>query len=166
MRKAKFSDLDKVNLIIESAKSSLKNDKVDQRQKGSPDRALIARQISRNRAYVYEFDNEVSAFAYLSEDFEPTYTSVIKDMKGNNYITVHTFCVDGTLSGKGIGKKFFDEIIEFAKKENRDSVRIDTHEDNFRMRGLIEKMGFTYVGIIYVDDGGRTMPRFAYELLL
>ena len=166
MRIAKFSDLENINKIIEKAKASLKNDGVDQWQKGSPDTVLLAREISRSRAYVYELDGEIVAFAYLSEDFEPTYTSVMKDSKANNPITVHTFCVDSNLGKKGIATRFFGEIIEFAESENRDAIRIDTHEDNFKMRGLIEKLGFSYLGIIYIDDNGTIMPRFAYELLL
>ena len=166
MRIAKFSDLDKINKIIDKAKVSLKQDGVDQWQKGSPDTALLARQISRNRAYVYEFDNEIAAYAYLSEDFEPTYTSVMKDSKAKNPITVHTFCVDSDLSKNGIATSFFGEIIDFAKAENKDAIRIDTHEDNFKMRGLIEKMDFSYLGIIYIDDMGSIMPRLAYELIL
>lgn len=87
-------------------------------------------------------------------------------MKGENSITVHTFCIDSDFGKQGIATKFFNEIIDFARDENRDAIEIDTHEDNFRMRGLIEKMGFSYMGIIYVNDNGIPMPRVAYELIL
>lgn len=166
MRIATFNDLDKIYNIVEKAKVSLKNDGVDQWQKGSPDRGLLARQISRNRAYVYEKDGQVIAYAYLSEDYEPTYAIVRNMMKGENSITVHTFCLDSDFSKQGIATKFFNQIIDFARDEKRDAIEIDTHEDNFRMRGLIEKMGFSYMGIIYVNDNGIPMPRVAYELIL
>lgn len=166
MRIATFNDLDKIYKIVEKAKESLKNDGVDQWQKGSPDRELLARQISRNRAYVYEKDGQVIAYAYLSEDYEPTYASVRNMMKGENSITVHTFCIDSDFGKQGIATKFFGQIIDFARNEKRDAIEIDTHEDNFRMRGLIEKMGFSYMGIIYVNDNGIPMPRVAYELML
>lgn len=166
MKIATFKNLDKIYQIIEKAKDSLRNDGVDQWQKGSPDRGLLARQISRNRAYVYEKDDQVIAYAYLSEDYEPTYASVRNMMKGENTITVHTFCLDSDFTKQGIASKFFSEIIDFARGENRDAIEIDTHEENFRMRGLIEKMGFSYLGIIYVNDNGTPMPRVAYELIL
>ena len=166
MRIATFNDLDKIYKIIEKAKDSLKNDGVDQWQKGSPDRGLLARQISRNRAYVYEKDGQVIAYAYLSEDYEPTYASVRNMMKGENSITVHTFCIDSDFGKQGIATKFFVQILDFARDEKRDAIEIDTHQNNFRMRGLIEKMGFSYMGIIYVNDNGTPMPRIAYELIL
>ena len=59
-----------------------------------------------------------------------------------------------------------DRIIAYAKENNKDSLRIDTHEDNFKMRGLILKMGFEELGQIYIKDDGMTKPRIAYELIL
>ena len=68
MKIAKITDIEKINKIIEKAEVSLKNDGIDQWQKGSPDRALLARQIMRNRAYVFEENDEILAYVYLSED--------------------------------------------------------------------------------------------------
>ena len=39
-------------------------------------------------------------------------------------------------------------------------LRIDTHRDNRIMQRLIEKHGFTYCGIIWLEDGTE---RLAYE---
>jgi possible acetyltransferase len=166
MRKANFKDLEKVSDIVEEAKKSLKNDGVDQWQKGTPNLPLLAKQVSRNYSYIYEKDGEVLAYAYLNPDYDPTYASVREAMKGDNSITIHTLCVNKDKMGKGIGSLFFEQIKDFAVKNNKDSLRIDTHKDNFRMRGLIKKFGFSYIGIIYINDNGIAKPRYAYELLL
>ena len=42
------------------------------------------------------------------------------------------------------------------------SIKIDTHKENFVMRGLLEKNGFEYCGIILLEDGAE---RVAYEKL-
>lgn len=166
MRKANFKDLEKVFDIVEEAKKSLKNDGVDQWQNGTPNLPLLAKQVSRNYSYIYEKDGEVLAYAYLNPDYDPTYASVREAMKGDNSITIHTLCVNKDKMGKGIGSLFFEQIKDFAVKNNKDSLRIDTHKDNFRMRGLIKKFGFSYIGIIYINDNGIAKPRYAYELLL
>ena len=166
MRKAKFNDMEKINKIIDTAKESLKNDGVNQWQNGSPNLAKIAQQVSRSMGYVYEEDDEILAYAYLMEDYDPTYTSVRAQSKGVKPIVVHTFCVDKAKTGHGLGKRFFDEIIKVAKDKGFDSLWIDTHKDNFRMNGLIKKMGFTHTGTIYIDDNGNIVPRVAYELIL
>ena len=166
MRKANLKDLKNIIDIINQAKAALKDDGVDQWQNGSPDNMLVGRQITRNSSYVYEKDENILAYAYLSEDYEPTYAAVMSLVKGNNAYTIHTFCVADEAKGKGVASKFFGEIITFAKENGKDSLRIDTHEDNFKMRGLIEKMGFQFLGQIYIKDNGQTKPRLAYELLL
>lgn len=166
MRKANLKDLKNIIDIIDEAKVALKDDGVDQWQNGSPDNMLVGRQITRNSSYVYEKDENILAYGYLSEDYEPTYAAVMSLVKGNNAYTIHTFCVADEAKGKGVASKFFDEIVTFAKENGKDSLRIDTHEDNFKMRGLIEKMGFQFLGQIYIKDNGQTKPRLAYELLL
>lgn len=166
MRKAIFSDLDKIKKIVNDAKESLKNDGIDQWQRGVPDMAILARQISRDSAYVYELDENIMAYAYLSSDYEPTYASVMNDMKGNRAFTIHTFCVNKNTRELGVATNFMEDIIKKAKEDNMDSLRIDTHEDNFKMRGLIEKMGFEFRGVIYIRDFDITAQRLAYELIL
>ena len=39
---------------------------------------------------------------------------------------------------------------------------MDTHQDNAPMRHLMEKMGFSHRGTIYVEDG---TARLAFDLL-
>ena len=41
-----------------------------------------------------------------------------------------------------------------------DNIRIDTHRDNVIMRHLLEKHGFKYCGIIYLENGDE---RLAYQ---
>ena len=40
-------------------------------------------------------------------------------------------------------------------------IRIDTHTDNTVMQNLLEKLGYTKRGIIYVVEDNY--PRFAYD---
>ena len=93
MRKANLRDLKNVNKIVDDAKIALKNDGIDQWQNGSPDIMLLGRQISSDNAFVYDNDDKILAYAYLSEDYEPTYAAVMNIVKGVNAYTIHTFCV-------------------------------------------------------------------------
>ena len=47
-------------------------------------------------------------------------------------------------------------------KARYDHIRMDTHRDNAPMRHLLEKLGFSHRGTIYVEDG---TPRMAFDLL-
>lgn len=70
------------------------------------------------------------------------------------------------MTKRGVALKFFIDIIKYAEKNGYDSLRIDTHEDNFKMRGLINKLGFKRIGEIYIDEEGKKKPRICYERIL
>ena len=89
-------------------------------------------------------------------DPDPTY-AVIEDgswMSDGIYGTIHRIASDG--SG-GIVRA----AVEFGKTKCS-HLRIDTHKDNLVMQHVVEKLGFSRRGIIYVSDGS---PRIAYEMV-
>lgn len=43
------------------------------------------------------------------------------------------------------------------------SIKVDTHENNKPMQRLLEKLGYEYCGIIYLENGDK---RVAFEKLL
>jgi len=56
---------------------------------------------------------------------------------------------------KGVAKACFEWC--FSQCPN---IRVDTHQDNVVMQRILEKLGFTYCGIIFVTNG---TPRLAYQ---
>ena len=69
------------------------------------------------------------------------------------YGTIHRIAGDGQVHG------LLRRAVDFGW-ERIPHLRIDTHENNRVMQYLIEKCGFSYCGVIHVDDGS---PRLAYE---
>lgn len=166
MRKAKLLDLKTIENIIISAKNSLKEESIDQWQIESMNRDFLEKQIKEEKAYVYEEGGRILAYAYLSDIKEEAYLPFEADFEGENPITIHTFAVDKSMTKRGIALKFFIDIIKYAEKNGFDSLRIDTHEDNFKMRGLINKLGFKKLGEIFIDEEGVKKPRICYERVL
>lgn len=166
MKRAEIKDINKIEYIIENAKKALKEDGVDQWQIGSMDRDFLCNQIIKGKAYVYEDKGNLMAYAYLSDEKEAAYEDLDRDFKGDNYITIHTFAVDREAREKGLGTRFMMEILKYGVEYNLDSLRIDTHQDNFRMRSLLNKYGFKKIGSILIDEEGKKKPRIAYELML
>ena len=86
---------------------------------------------------------------------EPTYARIDGGAWKNDapYLTVHRLaCVK---RGRGAGTA----CLNYAKGLS-DSVRADTHRDNLPMQALLQKNGFSYCGIIYLEDGAE---RLAYQ---
>lgn len=166
MRKANLLDLKTIENIITSAKKSLKEDGIDQWQIASMDGKFIENQIREGKSYVFEENGQILAYAYLSYKKESAYKPFEDKFKGEKPLTIHTFAVDNSMTKRGVALKFFIDMIKFAEKNGFDSLRIDTHEDNFKMRGLINKIGFRKFGEILIDEEGAKKPRICYERVL
>jgi len=103
---------------------------------------------------VCEGESPHGVFALFSGD-EPTYQYIENGewLNDNPYVTIHRIASDGKIRG------IFACAVDYCRNFC-DDVRIDTHESNLVMQGLIEKNGFQRCGTIYVADGS---PRIAYQ---
>lgn len=123
---------------------------------GYPARQQLEADIQRGVSYVLEQDGVVCATFVFIVGKDPTY-DVIDDGAWlddeQQYGTIHRIASDGQVKG------VFDLVLGWCTARCG-NVRIDTHKDNSRMIGLIEKAGFTRCGIIYTRGGS---PRVAYQ---
>lgn len=167
MKKAEYKDLRKIINIINDGKKSLKEDGIDQWQNGLPNKENIKSDILKKEGFVYEKDGEIVAYAQLKRSYEKNYKNIEDNFrKHENSLTIHRFCVKSLAKNKGFASLFMREIIKYSKNKKIDSLRIDTHEDNFKLRGLLGKFGFTFVGNCLVDDKIKKAKRKVYELSL
>ncbi|MBQ3591378.1 MAG: GNAT family N-acetyltransferase, partial [Clostridia bacterium] len=98
---------------------------------------------------------------------EPTYDRIVEGQwltgDSHDYAAVHRITVSPDFRNRGMA----GQAMAFAKAMSKDagfsSLRIDTHQGNLAMRGMLEKNGFTHCGTIFLESGA---PRVAYEILL
>lgn len=95
----------------------------------------------------------VAYFALLPSP-EPTY-----DVIDGAWLTDEPYGVIHRMASYPEVHGIFSTIIDYAASRYA-HLRIDTHRDNRIMQHLIEKHGFTYCGIIWLEDGTE---RLAYE---
>lgn len=155
IRKTVYEDLETIEAIFSHARK-LMRDTGNPTQWGEdrPSMDLVISDIEKGNSYIIEDDGRaVATFAYVI-GIEPTYLEIDGEWPDDDeYGTIHRIASDGTVKG------VFGFVIEHVK-ELGVNIRIDTHKDNVIMRHLIEKNGFTYCGIIIVDDGTE---RLAYQ---
>ena len=104
----------------------------------------------------------------MLERGEPTYDKIydghwLTGDDGRDYIAIHRVAISVSSRGSGLSGKIIDFAVSFAKEKGRKSLRIDTHRGNAVMRRMLEKNGFEYCGIIYLESGDE---RIAYEKVL
>ena len=164
-RLAQAEDKDSILEIIEGAQAYFKEAGIDQWQNGYPNRETIEEDIKLKKAYVLVENEKVIATAYLSFNDESTYDVIYEGewISAASYAVIHRVGVASTYKGNGIAGILFEKLTPLCKEKGAKSIKIDTHEDNKSMQRFLEKHGFKYCGIIYLEDGHK---RFAYEKLL
>ena len=121
IRKTTGADLDAVMNIIEEARRTIAALGINQWQNGSPNRAMLAEDISLGQGRCVELDGEgagqiVGTFA-LIEDGEPTYDyiedgawlTVDRDADGAwSYLAIHRVAISVANRGSGISTAILD----------------------------------------------------------
>ena len=155
IRKTKMSDLDDVCRIYADARAFMRESgNPNQWKNTNPALEVIVRDIHAQSSYVYERSGVIAAVFFFSTDRDPTY-SVIDGawLNDDNYGVVHRIARTRSASGAGA------ICLEWCY-EQCGNLRIDTHRDNAVMRNRLEKMGFSYCGIIWLENGEE---RLAYQ---
>ena len=162
-RKTTINDIKNVMEIISEAQEYFKRNGIDQWQNGYPNSDTIYDDIKNNSSYVLEDESKIVATAMLSFEEDKTYKNIyegkwLRDI--GEYAVIHRIAVSEKIKGKGTAAKIIKLIEEKCKEKNIKSIKIDTHKDNISMQRLLEKSGFKYCGIIYLEDGNE---RIAFE---
>ena len=66
---------------------------------------------------------------------------------------------------KSIGDMMFENAEKLAKEKGYKNLRIDTHRDNKVMQKLIARKGFTYCGVVVMENGDDRL-RNGYQKIL
>lgn len=103
-------------------------------------------------------DRQIAAVFCLRPGPDETYAHI----ENGSWLNDHPYGVVHRIisTGKVPGAATF--CLNWAL-EQYGNLRIDTHRDNRPMRNLLQKLGFTPCGVIYVLDG---TPRLAFQKTL
>jgi len=167
IRKACTSDTEPLLALFDEARRTIASLGINQWQNGYPNREVVDEDMAKDRSYIVEHDGQVAGTFAVIDDGEPTYDEIYSGrwLTGDTdeYIAVHRVAAAVAMRGKGVSTAIVAFAKEYARTIGRKSVRIDTHEGNVVRRRMLEKHGFAYCGIIYLENGD---PRVAYELIV
>lgn len=169
LRRATMADFDRIIAILKYGANQLAERGVDQWQGDYPSKAQIKEDIENGWAFlaISEDQETVGAIAIVDG---PDHVYDHLDGKWlsdtNKYVVIHRVAIHSQHSGKGYATELLQAVINDIKnnRDDIDSIRIDTHEDNKAMQHLIAKMGFSKVGYLH----GAYRPNetsFVYELI-
>lgn len=116
---------------------------------------IVEEDISLQRLYVDVQDGVICGVFMFAIGEDPTY-GYIEDgtwLDNSPYGVIHRIASSGTVPGT------LSRCLDFCRSKIC-HLRIDTHADNHPMQHLLDKMGFTRCGIVYMEDRSA---RIAYE---
>ena len=152
IRKTTMEDIPAVMEIYAEARAYMRETgNPDQWQGNHPPQGLIEQDIQAGNSYVCVNNNEIAAVFYFNIEEDPTYGKIDGSwLNDKPYGVVHRIA----RGSNGKGAAAFCMEWCFAKHPN---IRIDTHRDNAAMLALLERLGFTYCGIIWLANGDERM---------
>ena len=156
IRHTRPEDLDEVMDIYKKARAFMRtHDNPTQWSGGWPTREQIEYDIVHRQGFVCTKDGKIAGAMCFFVGNDPTYTIIEKGkwLSDAPYAVVHRIASSGEFKGTGTF------MMNWAF-EQFGNVRIDTHEDNYVMQNMLTKLGYSYCGIIHLDNGD---PRMAYQ---
>ena len=164
-RKSTTEDIPAIMEIVRDAQEALQNLGINQWQNGYPSVSVIETDIAGGNSYVLFRDGEIVATAAVLFSGEPTYADIHNGawITDDDYAVVHRLAVKRQYKQAGTASFLIDNIEDMVIDYGMRSIRIDTHEGNIPMRGLLQKKGYKVCGIIYLADGNQ---RVALEKVL
>ena len=139
-----------------------------------PNRLDIEDDMAHGASYVaVDEDGSVLGVMALSFDGEETYDAIdgtwltASDSRHPTYAVIHRCAVSAQAARGGVMTAMFSEGERIARGRGAASMRIDPHERNIPMQGLVAKLGYTRCGVITLPYPEECDPlRVAFEKVL
>ena len=156
IRPAAASDFATVMSLLDSGREIMHSSgNVNQWPQGTPAPSKVSADIAGGHSYlVLDEGVPVATFAFIPGP-DPTYSRI----DGGEWLSDGPYCVIHRIAKLPSARGIFDFVLDWCFTSSAD-IRIDTHRDNAIMRRCLERYGFAYCGIIYLENGDE---RLAFE---
>lgn len=163
LRKAEHSDLPAIWEIIRYAIEQRRLDGSRQWQDGYPNLTSLQDDLDEGVAYVLEANNELLLYAAILFSPEPAYEAIQGQwLTDGPYMVLHRVAASPRAKGRGIATTFFRMAEDMCRERSVPSIKVDTNFDNMPMLRIMDKLGYTYCGEVYLRGGVRR----AYEKVI
>ncbi|MCL6274146.1 GNAT family N-acetyltransferase [Muricauda sp. 2012CJ35-5] len=165
IRPGKITDIEDILHITRRCAQKMEQMGIYQWNEHYPSREAFQNDVKRNELYVLELDGKVMGTVVVSTFMDEEYIPIQWLTKNENNIYIHRLSIDPELQGKGYAQKLMDFGENFARKNNIQSVRLDTFSQNKRNQHFYEQRGYKKLGDIFFPKQS-SHPFHCYELVL
>ncbi|MDF2699824.1 MAG: acetyltransferase [Haloplasmataceae bacterium] len=151
IRIARVDDLDHIMIIVNETIEDLNKEENIQWSKDYPKRENFEKDIKNASLYIYENNCEVAGFICIDKNEDSSYKS-LNWRKQSDAIVIHRFAIKRSHQRQKIATKMIEFAENFSKNKQINYLKVDTNSKNIRMNALFKKLGFEFVGNVYLRD--------------
>ena len=160
IRLAQHTDLDRIDEIAVAAIHDMATSNIPQWNLSYPRKQHFQKDVDNHSLFVCEANNVIMGAMVILPENDPPYETITGwHIPHGQSMVIHRAIVDPHYRNQGVAQALLDYAITLAQTSGYQSIKIDTHHDNYKMRRFLEKNSFIYIGYLEVID------REAYELL-
>jgi GNAT superfamily N-acetyltransferase len=157
--KASIRDLESIDRLTMMIIHDMKNSLIPQWNFPYPRYKVFMKDWMLGGLYVEKNGHHIDGSITLLKENDPPYKE-LDTWQGSNSLVIHRFMVDPLKRKQGIASKLLNYAYKLAIQEGYDSIKIDTHAKNYKMRSFLNKHGFLEKGYL------ASIDRIAYEKVL
>ena len=165
IRKAKITDLDKIKSLTEACAKAMDAKGIYQWNEHYPSLERLALDIEKEELYLLEENDKIKGIVVITDFMDEEYIPIKWLSKTNNNLYIHRLATHPEFWGQGYAQKLMDFAENFARKNNFESVRLDTFSENKRNQKFYESRNYQRLGNIYFPKQSEH-PFYCYELLI
>ncbi len=158
IRKAHKTDLLEIDALAEKAINNMIENGIDQWSLNYPRKAHFDKDLECESLYVYEEKGSILGVMALYEENDEPYRTI--EWLRQKSTVIHRILVLPNVHKHGIATGLLEYAIEYTRLHGYESIKIDTHPANYRMRHFLKKHHFIELDYIAV------MHRIGYERLI
>ena len=129
---------------------------------------FLSKSIVDGELFIGELDGEIASCMVLNHDYNDGYKNVHWSVEVDDaeLLVIHALGVRPKFSGLGIGKLMTRFALDFARRKNFKTIRLDVLDGNFPAEKLYTAEGFHFVDALkmFYEDTGWTTYKL-YEIL-
>ncbi len=156
---AQLKDLEEIDELAISVISDMSKSNIPQWTLDYPRSKHYFKDVVSQSLYIYKEEGKILGVMTILPENDPPYQT-IKGWLKEKSIVIHRVLVDPTARKKGIAQKLLDYAVKIGRDLNFQSIKIDTHLENYKMRNFLTKNNFQEIGYLECID------RQAYEKVL
>ena len=150
-RTAEEGDLPALTEIVNQAKAYLKEQGLGQWQSGYPEEEDFALDIQAGTGWLFTCEGEPAGYICIERQPVPGYDCLEEGALPAGdvpYASVHRLMAGEAYRGTGLAREMMGLAEDLAMGYGCGSVRVDTHEGNRPIIGLLRSLGYRECGIM------------------